>query len=75
MQEKVGVNNYKIILSTGVKTFHANLLKCYHVADNDCAGLDKVESVAIDIVESEDSKVDAQFDFPADVQSETFVMW
>ena len=44
VQEKVGVNDYKVVLPAGVKTFHANLLKYYHVAASGCSGFDKVES-------------------------------
>ena len=76
VQEKVGINDYKITLPGGVKTFHANLLKYYHssmetVSDVACA-ITRIDHLGIGIVETEESKTDEGFNFPSDVQTETY---
>ena len=72
IQMKVGINDYKVELPTGVKVFHANLLKYYHTSEAALCGLGDVKSLAIGIVENDDSKVDSSFNFPVDSRTKNY---
>ena len=54
------------------QVFHANHLKYYHTSEAALCDLCDVESLAADIVENEDLKVDSSFNFPIDSQTNNY---
>ena len=51
---KVGLNDYKVKLPTGIKTFHANLLKLYVTVHDD---KEESETMCFGVIEDEEDDI------------------
>ena len=68
--EKIDTNDYKIQLPSGLKTFHANLLKKYHVMETDKQVL---QPVGMGVLENDDEPdLVNGIEFPCRQQKETY---
>ena len=69
VQEKIGLNDYKIALPTGSKVFHANLLKKYH---SQVAGSREFLSLTCGSIVQEEQDSISEIQFPSSQQKETY---